>query len=57
MFWFKGQHIGSGQAPVKKYNRQLRDLIAAGKAEPSFIVSHELPARPGAGGLRALRQA
>ena len=43
MFWFKGQHIGTGQAPVKKYNRQLRDLIAAGKAEPSFIVSHELP--------------
>ena len=43
MFWFKGQHIGSGQAPVKRYNRQLRDLIAAGKAEPSFIVSHELP--------------
>ena len=43
MFWFKGQRIGSGQAPVKKYNRQLRDLIAAGKAEPSFIVSHELP--------------
>ena len=43
MFWFKGQHIGSGQAPVKKYNRQLRDLIAAGKAQPSFIVSHELP--------------
>jgi glutathione-independent formaldehyde dehydrogenase len=43
MYWFKGQHIGSGQAPVKKYNRQLRDLIAAGKAEPSFIVSHELP--------------
>jgi glutathione-independent formaldehyde dehydrogenase len=43
MYWFKGQHIGSGQAPVKKYNRQLRDLIAAGKAEPSFIVSHQLP--------------
>jgi glutathione-independent formaldehyde dehydrogenase len=42
LFWFKGQHIGSGQAPVKKYNRQLRDLIAGGKAEPSFIVSHEL---------------
>ena len=37
MFWFKGQHLGSGQAPVKKYNRQLRDLIAAGRAEPSFI--------------------
>ncbi|MCW2528730.1 MAG: fdh [Pseudonocardiales bacterium] len=43
LYWFKGQHIGSGQAPVKRYNRQLRDLIAAGKAEPSFIVSHELP--------------
>src|SRR4051812_22345530 len=43
MFWFKGQHIGRGHAPVKKYNRQLRDLIAGGKAEPSFIVSHELP--------------
>jgi glutathione-independent formaldehyde dehydrogenase len=43
MFWFKGQHIGSGQAPVKKYNRLLRDLVAAGKAEPSFIVSHQLP--------------
>jgi glutathione-independent formaldehyde dehydrogenase len=43
MFWFKGQHIGNGQAPVKKYNRQLRDLIAAGNAEPSFIVSHQRP--------------
>jgi glutathione-independent formaldehyde dehydrogenase len=43
MFWFKGQKMGTGQAPIKKYNRQLRDLIAAGKAEPSFIVSHELP--------------
>lgn len=43
MFWFKGQTMGSGQCPVKKYNRQLRDLIVAGKAKPSFIVSHELP--------------
>jgi glutathione-independent formaldehyde dehydrogenase len=43
MYWFKGQQIGSGQAPVKRYNRQLRDLIAADKAHPSFIVSHELP--------------
>jgi glutathione-independent formaldehyde dehydrogenase len=41
-FFFKGQHMGTGQAPVKRYNRQLRDLIAAGKAEPSFIVSHDL---------------
>jgi glutathione-independent formaldehyde dehydrogenase len=43
MFWLKGQHVGSGQAPIKRYNRQLRDLIVAGKATPSFIVSHELP--------------
>jgi glutathione-independent formaldehyde dehydrogenase len=41
--WFKGQHIGTGQCNVKAYNRQLRDLISAGRAQPSFIVSHELP--------------
>jgi glutathione-independent formaldehyde dehydrogenase len=38
----KGISIGSGQCPVKKYNRELRDLIIAGRATPSFIVSHEL---------------
>jgi glutathione-independent formaldehyde dehydrogenase len=32
-----------GQAPVKRYNEYLRDLIIAGKAKPSFIVSHRLP--------------
>jgi glutathione-independent formaldehyde dehydrogenase len=42
MFWFKGQHMGTGQCPVKKYNRHLRNLIHAGKAEPSFIVSHRV---------------
>lgn len=42
MLWFKGQRIGTGQAPVKRYNRALRDLIAGGKAEPSLLVSHEL---------------
>jgi glutathione-independent formaldehyde dehydrogenase len=41
--WFRGQKMGTGQCPVKKYNRALRDLIAAGKATPSWIVSHELP--------------
>ena len=35
--------MGTGQAPVKRYNRQLRDLIIAGRARPSFIVSHEVP--------------
>ena len=41
--WEKGLQIGTGQAPVKRYNVLLRDLILAGKADPSFIVSHELP--------------
>ncbi|GEL16427.1 glutathione-independent formaldehyde dehydrogenase [Pseudonocardia asaccharolytica] len=39
----KGLRIGTGQANVKAYNRQLRDLIIAGRAEPSFVVSKELP--------------
>jgi len=43
MHWFKGQAMGTGQCPVKKYNRALRDLVAGGKARPSFVVSHELP--------------
>jgi glutathione-independent formaldehyde dehydrogenase len=43
MFWFKGQHMGTGQCPVKRYNRHLRNLIHVGKAKPSWIISHELP--------------
>jgi len=39
----KGLTIQGGQCPVKKYNVLLRDLILAGKANPSFIVSHDLP--------------
>jgi glutathione-independent formaldehyde dehydrogenase len=42
MMWFKGQHMGTGQCPVKKYNRHLRNLIHAGRAQPSFIVSHRV---------------
>ncbi|HZZ15966.1 MAG TPA: glutathione-independent formaldehyde dehydrogenase [Candidatus Sulfotelmatobacter sp.] len=42
-FWFKGQKIGTGQCNVKAYNRRLCDLIHYGKANPSVIVSHELP--------------
>ncbi len=42
-YFAKGLRSGTGQANVKAYNRQLRDLIASGHAEPSFIVSHELP--------------
>jgi threonine dehydrogenase-like Zn-dependent dehydrogenase len=42
MFFHKGLRMGTGQAPVKTYNRDLCRLIEAGKAEPSFLVSHEL---------------
>ena len=38
----KGQVMGTGQCNVKRYNRQLRDMIIAGRAKPSFVVSHEL---------------
>lgn len=43
LFWSKGQRVGTGQANVKAYNRRLCKLIAAGKATPSFLVTHELP--------------
>jgi glutathione-independent formaldehyde dehydrogenase len=42
-FWFKGQAMGSGQCPVKRYNRYLRSLIHEGKVTPSWVVSHNLP--------------
>ena len=41
-FFAKGLRMGSGQANVKAYNRELRDLIHAGIAKPSFIISHRL---------------
>ncbi len=41
-FWSKGITIGTGQAPVKRYNEMLRDLIIAGKARPGMIISHDV---------------
>ena len=41
-FFTKGQSMGTGQANVKAYNQQLRDLIHVGKAKPSWLVSHHL---------------
>ncbi|MFB9235400.1 glutathione-independent formaldehyde dehydrogenase [Plantactinospora siamensis] len=41
-FWQKGLQMGTGQAPVKRYNEHLRDLIIQGRANPSFLVSHEV---------------
>lgn len=42
-FFEKGLRLGTGQCNVKAYNRDLRDLIVAGRATPSFVVSKELP--------------
>lgn len=42
-FFEKGLRMGTGQANVKSYNRQLRDLIIEGRAEPGFVVSKEVP--------------
>jgi glutathione-independent formaldehyde dehydrogenase len=39
----KGLRMGTGQANVKAYNMQLRDMIINGRAEPGFVVSKELP--------------
>jgi glutathione-independent formaldehyde dehydrogenase len=41
-FFTKGQRMGTGQCPVMRYNRHLRDLIINGRAHPSFLVSHEM---------------
>ena len=38
----KSLTIGGGQAPVKKYNEYLRDLIISGRANPGKIVSHHI---------------
>ncbi len=40
--WKKGISVGMGQAPVKRYNAALRDLIIAGAIEPGRIVSKEI---------------
>ena len=49
-YFSKGLRIGSGQANVKAYNRRLSKLIQAGKASPSFLISHELPLQRAAEG-------
>jgi threonine dehydrogenase-like Zn-dependent dehydrogenase len=34
--------VGTGQCPVKQYNRFLRNTIIAGKARPGTIVTHHI---------------
>ena len=38
----KGLRLGTGQCNVKQYNAHLRDLITVGRANPGFVVSHEV---------------
>ncbi len=40
--WGKGITIKNGQTPVKEYHMFLRNLIIAGKAKPSFIVTDHI---------------
>jgi glutathione-independent formaldehyde dehydrogenase len=42
-FFEKGLRMGTGQANVKAYAHHLRDMIIAGRAKPSFVVSKQLP--------------
>ncbi|MFP5070729.1 glutathione-independent formaldehyde dehydrogenase [Pseudonocardia nantongensis] len=42
-FFERGLRMGTGQADAKAYAHQLRDLIVTGRAEPSFVVSQEVP--------------
>lgn len=42
-FFEKGLRMGTGQANVKAYAHELRDLIISGRATPSFVVSQNLP--------------
>jgi threonine dehydrogenase-like Zn-dependent dehydrogenase len=39
----KGLTIKSGQTHVQRYAQPLLDLIASGKIDPSFVITHELP--------------
>jgi glutathione-independent formaldehyde dehydrogenase len=41
-FFEKALTIGTGQAPVKRYNEYLRGLIVNGRAKPGKIVSHHI---------------
>lgn len=40
--WAKGITLKNGQTPVKEFHIFLRNLIIAGKAKPSFIVTHRI---------------
>lgn len=41
--WEKGITVETGQAPVKRYNAFLRDLIVQDVARPGKLISHRIP--------------
>jgi glutathione-independent formaldehyde dehydrogenase len=41
--WLAAPRLGSGGGKTTSHNAALRDLIIAGRATPSLLVSHELP--------------
>ena len=50
--WEKGLTVGTGQTPVKKTVIMLRDMIIAGVAKPSFIISHKISIEEAPGAYR-----
>lgn len=56
LMWFKGQHMGTGQVPVKKYNRALRDLIMRLEGNAEFRRLPRTQVGRGLHRLRALRR-
>ena len=52
----KGITVGMGRDHDERYNTQLRDLIIAGRARPSQIVTHRLPLREAPDAFRRFDQ-
>jgi glutathione-independent formaldehyde dehydrogenase len=52
----KGITVGMGRDHDERYNTQLRDLIVAGRARPSQIVTHRLPLREAPAAFRRFDQ-
>jgi glutathione-independent formaldehyde dehydrogenase len=52
----KGITVGMGRDHDKRYNAQLRDLIIAGRAKPSEIVTQRLPLREAPDAFRRFDQ-
>ncbi|MET7492964.1 hypothetical protein [Streptomyces sp900116325] len=54
LYWFKGQSMGTGQANVKAYNRQLYALVEQGQGQALLDRLPRAAAGPGPRRLPAL---